>query len=200
MTGLKRAGTLHATGRQLPTAGQASTPASEDECKEEVDLVNPYEDETYVSSRSPPFVQQQYGTQVQYPVSSVGRSSPWELSMTGNDWRMQSGHSFSSVDPGKVDEVANALSAMELNFNYANQTLQAQPPPFAPQAPTVLSPGFRHGGNGNFQKLQFNAEFDGRKTPTATGPVSALIAAKARVMTVLIAWLCHRRRSVVHCP
>ncbi|KAH7889546.1 YT521-B-like domain-containing protein [Phlebopus sp. FC_14] len=177
-SGLKRAGTLQQTGSRHPTGvGQSpSPPDAEEEYNEEQELVNPYEDESYFSSRSPPPNPLQYAGQGQYPTSPMGRSSPWNNSGSG-DWRTPGG-SFTTA--GSIDDVTRALSVMELNN--ANQMYShptgfhggqsTHPPRFNPNhPPPVLSPGMRHnnmqGGNGNSRKLQLNTDLDGRKTPTA---------------------------------
>ncbi|KAG6335029.1 hypothetical protein ID866_4055 [Astraeus odoratus] len=172
--GLKRAGTLQANNRHPSGVGQTSTPAPEEECKEEVELVNPYEDESYFLPRSPPPAQQPHGAsgQGQYPTTPMGRSSPWNSQGTG-DWRTP-GALFSSMSSTNIDDVTRALSTMELNSNqtYSSVPYQSspssQPPRFNPA--TTLSPGMRSNymqtGSGNSRKLQLNTELDGRKTPT----------------------------------
>lgn len=166
MSGLKRAGTLQAGARQPTAVGQSAAPTpAEEDYKEEAELVNPYEEESYFSPKSPPPNQQQYGTQgqAQYPTSPMGRSSPW-------------GASFSAVGTGNIDDVTRALSTMELHNNsqmYNNMTMQnsqsAQPPRFSPPAalPSVMRGNYIQGGNSGGRKLQLNSELDGRKTPTA---------------------------------
>ncbi|KIK93796.1 hypothetical protein PAXRUDRAFT_828613 [Paxillus rubicundulus Ve08.2h10] len=181
-SGLKRAGTLQQTGsRHGATVGQTpSPPDAEEEYDEEQELVNPYEDESYFTSRSSPPNQQQYGSQGQgqYPPSPIGRSSPWGTPGS-SDWRTPGG-SFSVSGAGSIDDVTRALSAME--FNSTNQLYSnshgfqggqsAHPPRFNPtQLPPGLSPGgmrpnSTQGGNGTSRKLQLNTELDGRKTPT----------------------------------
>ncbi|KAG9318630.1 hypothetical protein JVU11DRAFT_723 [Chiua virens] len=182
-SGLKRAGTLQQTGsRHTPTTGQSPSPPDpeEEEYGEEKDPVNPYDDDTYFTPRSPPPSQQQYANQgSQYPTSPMGRASPWGTPGAA-DWRT-SGGTFPGSAVASVDDVARALSSMELN-NPANNQLysntaafqgsqSAQPPRFnATQAPP-LSPGSMrqnavHTSNGTSRKLQLNTDVDGRKTPT----------------------------------
>lgn len=182
MSGLKRAGTLQGGNRHPTGVGQTAPPAEEEDYKEETELVNPYEDESYYSPRSPPPGQQPYGAQGQGPASPMGRSSPWNNPGTG-DWRVPTA-SFSSVGQSNLDDVTRALSTMELNNAgqmYNNLALQSsqstQPPRFNP--PTSLSPGmssnYIQGGNGNARKLQLDTDLEGRKTPTqqpTIGPVS----------------------------
>lgn len=177
MSGLKRAGTLQSGTRQPPAVGQSVTPtAPEEDYKEEAELVNPYEEESYFSPKSPPPNQQQYGTQgqAQYPTSPMGRSSPWN-GTGGGDWRTP-GASFSSVGTSNIDDVTRALSTMELNSTnqmYNSMPIQssqsAQPPRFNPPAtlPSGMRSNYMQGGNGSARKLQLSSELDGRKTPTA---------------------------------
>lgn len=177
MSGLKRAGTLQSGTRQPPAVGQSVTPtAPEEDYKEEAELVNPYEEESYFSPKSPPPNQQQYGMQgqAQYPTSPMGRSSPWN-GTGGGDWRTP-GASFSSVGTSNIDDVTRALSTMELNSTnqmYNSMPIQssqsAQPPRFNPPAtlPSGMRSNYMQGGNGSARKLQLSSELDGRKTPTA---------------------------------
>lgn len=181
-SGLKRAGTLQQTGsRHATTVGQSPSPPDpeEEEYSEEKDLVNPYDDESYFTPRSPPPNQQQYGSQgpTQYPTSPAGRASPWGTP-TGADWRTPGG-GFSGSGMTSVDDVARALSAMEFNNPnqlYSNNTpFQAgqsvHPPRFNPTQPPPLSPGSMRqnamqAGNGASRKLQLNTHLEGRRTPT----------------------------------
>ncbi|KIJ16997.1 hypothetical protein PAXINDRAFT_168425 [Paxillus involutus ATCC 200175] len=203
-SGLKRAGTLQQTGsRHAATVGQTpSPPDAEEEYDEEQELVNPYEDESYFTSRSPPPNQQQHGSQGQgqYPTSPIGRSSPWGTPGSG-DWRTPAG-SFSVSGAGSIDDVTRALSAMELNS--ANQLYSnshgfqggqsAHPPRFNPtQPPPALSPGgmrpnSTQGGNGTSRKLQLNTELDGRKTPTGQSRGSNNDGDRALTVTGATAW------------
>jgi len=173
-----QAGNRHPTG-----VGQTAPPSEEEDYKEEAELVNPYEDESYLSPRSPPPGQQPYGAQGQGqgqgPTSPMGRASPWNNVGTG-DWRVPTA-SFSSVGQSNLDDVTRVLSTMELNNTGQMYTLQSgqstQPPRFNP--PASLSPGMNsnyiQGGNGNARKLQLDTDLEGRKTPTqqpTIGPVS----------------------------
>ncbi|KAG6376292.1 YTH-domain-containing protein [Boletus reticuloceps] len=179
-SGLKRAGTLQQTGsRHTATVGQ--TPSSpdpeEEEYSGEMELANPYDDESYFTPRSPPPNQQQYANQgtAQYPTSPVGRASPWGTP-GGADWRAM----FSGQAATSVDDVARALSTMELNNAnqlYSNSAAfqpggSIQPPRFNPTQAPPLSPGSMRqnaiqGGNGTSRKLQLNTDVEGRKTPTS---------------------------------
>lgn len=170
MSGLKRAGTMQAGNRHPTGVGQTAPPSEEEDYKEEAELVNPYEDESYLSPRSPPPGQQPYGAQGQGPTSPMGRASPWNNVGTG-DWRVPTA-SFSSVGQSNLDDVTRVLSTMELNNTGQMYTLQSgqstQPPRFNP--PASLSPGMNsnyiQGGNGNTRKLQLDTDLEGRKTPT----------------------------------
>ena len=163
--------------------GQTAPPAEEEDYKEETG-VNPYEDESYFSPRSPPPGQQLYGAQVQgqAPTSPMGRSSPWN---NPGDWRPPT-TTFSSVTQNNVDDVTRVLNAMELSRDgqiYNNLPFQSGQPTQFPRfhPPASLSPGMRshyiQGGNGNACKLQLNTDLEGHsKTPTQQpmiGPVSA---------------------------
>lgn len=180
-SGLKRAGTLQQTGsRHTATVGQTPSPPDPEEetYSEEKDLVNPYDDESYFTPRSPPPNQQQYGCQgsAQYPTSPIGRASPWGTP-GGADWRTPGG-TFSGPGMASVDDVARALSAMELNNAgqmYSNSAAlqggqSAHPPRFNPAHPPPLSPGsVRQNtmqGDATSRKLQLNTDIEGRKTPT----------------------------------
>ncbi|KAG1877655.1 YT521-B-like domain-containing protein [Suillus subalutaceus] len=192
-SGLKRAGTVQGSGRHPSVGHSPSPPHGEEEYIEEQELINPYEDESYFSaSRSPAPAQQQqqYAGQGQYPTSPMGRSSPWNAPGTG-EWRTPGG-SFSVAGTGNPDELARALSGLEINNNIyvSNMGYQAgqsaHPPRFQPtHPPPALSPGARSGnlqgaGNGS-RKLQLNTELDGRKTPTAQpGPVPGSVPAYAQ--------------------
>lgn len=178
---LKRAGTLQQTGsRHTHTVGQTpGTPdPEEEEYNEEKELVNPYDDESYFTPRSPPPNQQQYSSQgaAQYPTSPIGRASPWGTPEVpiGVPRGTFSGQGVSSVD-----DVARALSTMELNnVNqlYSNGGAfqggqSAQPPRFNSTQAPPLSPGSMRqntmqSGNGTSRKLQLNTDLEGRKTPT----------------------------------
>ena len=180
-SGLKRAGTLQQTGsRHATPVGQ--TPSSpdpdEEDYDEEKDLVNPYDDESYFTPRSPPPNHQQYGSQgtAQYPTSPVGRASPWGAP-GGADWRTPGGTMFSGS--ASVDDVARALSVMELSNPhqlYSNSAVisgaqSVHPPRFNSSQARPLSPGSvrqnpTQGGNGTSRKLQLNTDIEGRKTPT----------------------------------
>lgn len=177
-SGLKRAGTVQGGGRHPPVGHSPSPPHGEEEYIEEQELVNPYEDESYFASRSPPPAQQQqqYAGQGQYPTSPMGRSSPWNTPGTG-EWRTPGG-SFSAAGAGNPDDLARALSGLEISNNLyvSNMGYQAgqsaHPPRFQPShPPPALSPGIRsgnvQGAGSSSRKLQLNTELDGRKTPTA---------------------------------
>lgn len=181
-SGLKRAGTLQQTGsRHTTVVGTTPSPPNpeEEEYNEEKDLANPYDDESYFTPRSPPPPnQQQYGSQglAHYPTSPIGRGSPWGTPGGGADWRTPGG-TFSGQATSTVDDVARALSAMELNNAsqlYSNNAAfqggqSAHPPRFNPSQPP-LSPGTMrqnaHTSNGTSRKLQLNTDLEGRKTPT----------------------------------
>lgn len=182
-SGLKRSGTLQQTSsRHNATVGQ--TPSSpdpeEEEYSEETELVNPYDEDSYFTNQQP------YGSQgtTQYPTSPIGRGSPWGTP-GGADWRTPGGM-FSGPGVASVDDVARALSNMELNNSnnqlYSNSAAlqggqSAHPSRFNPtQAP--LSPGSvrqnaTQGGNGTSRKLQLNTELEGRKTPTGQSVCSS---------------------------
>ncbi|KAG1756316.1 YT521-B-like domain-containing protein [Suillus paluster] len=177
-SGLKRAGTLQGSGRH-PPVGHSPSPPNEEEYIEEQELVNSYEEDSYFTSRSPPPQQQQYAPQGQgqYPTSPMGRSSPWNTPGTG-EWRTPGG-SFSAAGTGNPDDLARALSSLDINHNlYVSNTgyqtgQTAHPPRFqSTHPPPALSPGMRSGNvqganNGSSRKLQLNTESDGRRTPTA---------------------------------
>jgi hypothetical protein len=173
-SGLKRAGTLQQTGsRHTAAVGQTPSPPDPEEEDYNEEDTNPYEDESYFTARSPHPNQQQYGTP-QYPTS---RASPWGTP-GGADWRTPASMLSGSAVPS-VDDVARALSAMELsnaNQLYSNSpafqgSQSAHPPRFNPTQPPPLSPGSMRqnatqGGNGTSRKLQLNTNIEGRKTPT----------------------------------
>ncbi|KIK08160.1 hypothetical protein K443DRAFT_672643 [Laccaria amethystina LaAM-08-1] len=171
-SGLKRSGTLQATG---PAPSQTSSPpdptehAEEDEYAYDAEDLNAYGEEYYLRQ------QNEYGN------SPIGRSPPWAQ---GNDWRTSGSSNFQSNqagnDNGAIDDVQRALSALELASNhntvqmpqsYGNYQQTGQnihPPRFNPSHP--LAPGPRAGGNGNGgagngNKLQLVTDFDGRTTP-----------------------------------
>ncbi|KAG8217661.1 hypothetical protein J3R82DRAFT_5814 [Butyriboletus roseoflavus] len=149
-SGLKRAGTLQQTGsRHTATVGQTPSPPDpeEEDYSEEKDLVNPYDDESYFTPRSPPPNQQQYGSQgsAQYPTSPIGRASPW-ATPAGADWRTPAG-TFSGPAMATVDDVARALSAMELsnaNQLYSNPAALQGGHPTPLQSDPPLSSLTRH--------------------------------------------------------
>lgn len=138
---------------------------------EEKDIANPYEDDSYFTPRSSPPSQQQYGAQPQpqYPGSPLGRASPWGTP-GGADWRTPGG-AFSGPVP-TIDDVARALSTMELNN--ANQLYSNSQSPHSPRSipiqPPLLTDSIRqnavHPGNGTPRRLQLNTDLEGRKTPT----------------------------------
>lgn len=175
--GLKRAGTLQQTGsRNTATVGQTPSPPDpeQEHYSEEKELVNPYDDESYFTPRSPPPNQQQYGGQgsAQYPTSPIGRASPW-VTPGGADWRTPGG-TFSGSGIASVDDVARALSAMELsnaNQLYSNSVAlqggqSAHPPRFNPPlSPSSVRQNAVQ-GDGTSRKLQLNTDIEGRKTPT----------------------------------
>ena len=198
-SGLKRAGTLQQTGsRHTAAVGQTpSPPDPEEEEYNEEDLVNPYEDESYFNTRSPPPNQQQYGNQgtAQYPTSPIGRSSPWGTP-GGADWRTPGGMLLGSA-VSSVDDVARALSAMELNNSnqlYSNSAAfqgsqSAHPPRFNPNQPSPHSPGSMRqnatqGGNGTSRKLQLNTDTEGRRTPTGQSVRVSIQKQPPSVMTI----------------
>ncbi|OAX39370.1 YTH-domain-containing protein [Rhizopogon vinicolor AM-OR11-026] len=174
--GLKRAGTLQGGGRHPPPGHSPSPPHGEEEYIEEQELVNPHEDDPYFD---PSPVQQLQGSG-QYPTSPMGRSSPWSTG-TG-EWRTAGG-SFTPVGAGNPEDLARALSNLDINHNiYVGNTgyqggQSSHPPRFQPtHPPPVLSPGMRPGNmqganTGSSRKLQLNTDMDGRTTPTAqSGP------------------------------
>ena len=108
--------------------GQTAPPAEEEDYKEETGI-NPYEDESYFSPRSPPPGQQLYGAQVQgqAPTSPMGRSLPWN---NPGDWHPPT-TTFSSVTQNNVDDVTRMLNAMELSRDgqiYNNLPFQSGQP------------------------------------------------------------------------
>ncbi|KAH7914003.1 YT521-B-like domain-containing protein [Hygrophoropsis aurantiaca] len=186
--GLKRAGTLQGGPRHQVVGHSPSPPHGEEEYDEEQELVNPYEEESYFPSRSPPPNQQQYGGQGQYPTSPMGRGSPWNTPGGSTEWRTPGGTTYTSGGNTGIDDISRALSALEVNSSnmYNNnggyQSGQsAHPPRFnSHNPPAVLSSGIqRHNAqrsSGSSGKLQLMTDLDGRKTPvgqTTTGPVSA---------------------------
>lgn len=199
-SGLKRAGTLQQTGsRHTTTVGTTPSPPDpeEEEYSEERDLVNPYDDESYFTPRSPPPNQQQYASQgqAQYPTSPVGRASPWGAS-AGTGWRTPGG-TFSGPAVASVDDVARALSTMELNNAnqlYSNSApfqggQSAHPPRFNPAQPPPLSPANMRqntvqSGNGTSRKLQLNTDLEGRRTPTGQPVCVSVLSRTSCVMTI----------------
>jgi hypothetical protein len=190
--GLRRAGTLQAGGRHRP-AGHSPSPPHEEEYIEEQELVNPYEDENYFDSRSPPPPQHTVQGQGQYPTSPMGRSSPWGTPGAG-EWRTAGG-SFTPVGAGNPDDLARALSNLDINHHniyVGNAGYQggqsSHPPRFHPtHPPPVPSAGMRPGNmqganTGSSRKLQLETGPDGRKTPTQPGPAPGSAPAYVQAM------------------
>ncbi|EIW84824.1 YTH-domain-containing protein [Coniophora puteana RWD-64-598 SS2] len=170
--GLRRAGTLQATGRHPsamgPTPHSPSPPNEEEQYEYEEDLVNPYEDESYFNSRSPPPGQQQYQGQVQSQgmyAGSLGRS-PWNTP----------GSAFSPGSSSSIDDVQRALSALEFNNSnqiytpntqYGTGNQASYPPRFnnngnGGQVPSGLRPGNGHPAVDNGRKLQLVTDLEGK--------------------------------------
>lgn len=205
-SGLKRAGTLQQTGsRHTAAVGQTPSPPDpeEEEYAEDKEITNPYDDESYFTPRSPPPNQQQYGSQgsAQYPTSPIGRASPWGTP-GGPDWRTPGG-TFSGPGMASVDDVARALSVMELsntNQLYSNNAAlqggqSTHPPRFNP--PPVSSSTVRQNamqGNGASRKLQLNTDMEGRKTPTGQSVCVSSFHRKSCFVTIT-AWIYERQ----HC-
>ncbi|TBU35619.1 YTH-domain-containing protein [Dichomitus squalens] len=158
-SGLKRAGTLQvgAKGPQGYSGAQSPSPTNADE---------EYEDEAHVDDESYFALQNQQGGQ--YPGSPIGRSSPW--STPGGEWRAQMGGNGGSYNNtagnnAGVDDVSRALSALEINQQYANvqQGQSVHPPRFNPShPPPVQAPGLRSGNGGGSRKLQLVTDLNGR--------------------------------------
>ncbi|KAL0946572.1 hypothetical protein HGRIS_012775 [Hohenbuehelia grisea] len=194
---LKRAGTLqtpHPHGvtptQQGTGSGHGSSPSPTNAEEEEYSF-DPYEyaDENTAAAG----YEEEYYPQGQYPTSPLGRS-PWNNQGTG-EWRAPGSSGYSPN--GGVDDVAHALSSMELNpQGYAANTTNtgasyqpgqsAHPPRFNSQHQQAVNQSGARGninngnGNGNENgarnggKLQLVTSMDGRKTPQGqAGPVSA---------------------------
>ena len=129
-------------------------------------------------------------TQGQYPTSPIGRSSPWSTPGPGNDWRTQlHGIVNPNIGPGPngIDDVSRALSALEINQQYAagsagngyQQGQSAYPPRFNPPHNFNLqSPGMRNNGgadNGASRKLQLVTDFDGGVQQSSIQSASAYV-------------------------
>lgn len=113
---LKRAGTLQAPpikgapqGASYSGAQSPSPTNAEEEYEDE--SVRAEEDASYFAMTGQQG--QSYG-----PTSPIGRSSPW--STPGADWRTNLGYGSNANFGGTVDDVTRALSALELNQQYAN--------------------------------------------------------------------------------
>jgi len=127
-------------------------------------------------------------SQSQYPTSPMGRSSPWGT--PGGDWRSQVGGNGGSQFGGNgsnvgIDDVSLALSAMEINQQYAGnsgnfqQGQSAHPPRFNPsQPPPMQAPGLRNGSGssaGSSRKLQLVTDLDSRNAQGAVQSASAYV-------------------------
>jgi hypothetical protein len=173
--GLRRAGTLQATGASHQTVQNTEEQPAEEE--EQYDYAQEEYDESEYYAKHPG------------PASPIGRLSPWSNGGTGGngDWRAPSA-SFSGGS--NVDDVQRALSALELGNNTYPSGQSAHPPRFNPtHSPGAQAPGLRNNNNNNLnnngngdgngnngRKLQLVTDFDGRKTPLGQqqpGPASA---------------------------
>ncbi|EMD38199.1 hypothetical protein CERSUDRAFT_64463 [Gelatoporia subvermispora B] len=169
-TGLRRAGTLQAN----PYSGaQSPSPTNADEYDDN-DSVRAEED-SYFGLAS-------QGQQDRYPVSPLGRSSPW--STPGNDWRNQVGPTtaaqFANAGNAGIDDVSRALSALEISQQYGNNggNYQQGPPRFNPPQSQQMQ-GVRSGSggsNGGSRKLQLVTDLDGRGTGQPQGAVQSASA------------------------
>ncbi|KAF9448880.1 YTH-domain-containing protein [Macrolepiota fuliginosa MF-IS2] len=171
-TSLKRSGTLQAT---LPTSHvhhhQPNTPPEavqqpEEEYSAETEIQGEYEN---------------------YPISPIGRQSPWTPGSNGgqgNDWR-----GFAQVPNqdtnAAIDDVQRALSALEIANNTQAQVhaqyynayggigtgQSVHPPRFNPAHPPPLQPpgAPRHQQSAGNNNLKLTTDFDGRKTPLGAG-------------------------------
>ncbi|KIP12361.1 hypothetical protein PHLGIDRAFT_82176 [Phlebiopsis gigantea 11061_1 CR5-6] len=173
-SGLRRADTMQAppikerTPQAYPGPQSPSPTGADEEHDYDNDSVRAEEDGYFRASN-----QQNQG---QYPTSPIGRSSPWGTPSAGNDWRTQlHGIVNPNIGPGPngIDDVSRALSALEINQQYAagnpgngyQQGQSAYPPRFnPPQNFNLQSPGMHNNGgagNGASRKLQLVTDLGG---------------------------------------
>jgi hypothetical protein len=126
--------------------------------------------------------------QGRYPTSPMGRSSPWGTPGAG-EWRTAGG-SFTPVGAGNPDDLARALSNLDINhhnINVGNAGYQggqsSHPSRFRPAPSAGMRLGNMQGANtGSSRKLQLDTGPDGRKTPTQPGPAPGSAPAYVQAM------------------
>ncbi|EKM55293.1 uncharacterized protein PHACADRAFT_255797 [Phanerochaete carnosa HHB-10118-sp] len=167
-SGLRRAGTLQAPPlkgqvQQSYSGAQSPSPTGAEEYDDDNDSVRAEEDDGYFRMPS----QQGQG---QYPTSPIGRSSPWSTPGAGNDWRTQLAGNINpntGAAPSGIDDVSRALSALEINQQYATGN-----------AGNSYQQGMRNNGgvgNGASRKLQLVTDLDNQMQQGSIQSASAYV-------------------------
>jgi hypothetical protein len=180
VAGLKRSGTHQGHHKQANASQTRHTP-SPPEHEEEDDVGDDYYEEYYPPAQPQPQPIQGPG---QY-VSSRGSSSPWNANNQLGEWRPASGADNSAINEALSNlEIGSNASSMYRNLTEFQPGQSIHPPRFNPnQPPPTQAPGLRNNNNNNkyhntgndsSAELRLETEFNGRKTPLASGhPVSA---------------------------
>lgn len=185
-SGLRRAGTLQAPPlkghpQQAYSDAQSPSPTGADEDDYDNESQGLRSEEDYF--RMP--AQQGQG---QYPTSPMSRTSPWGTpGAPNNDWRTSlAGNVNPNIGPGPsgVDDVSRALSALELNQQYAagngyQQGQSAYAPRFNPPHHFDLQPpGMRNNGSSGMsasRKLQLVTDLDNQLQQSSIQSASAYV-------------------------
>ncbi|OCH86889.1 YTH-domain-containing protein [Obba rivulosa] len=173
--GLRRAGTLQAPNikghsQANPYSGAQSPSPTNAEEEYDNDSVRAEEDSYFgLASQG----------QERYPVSPLGRSSPW--STPGNDWRNQVGATtaaqFANANAG-IDDVSRALSALEISQQYGGNggNYQQGPPRFNPSQQMQNVRNGSGGSNNGSRKLQLVTDLDSRGSAQSQAAVQSASA------------------------